>query len=92
MSNNSLLLGLTTNSDPLNFQITLISIKLERENYLLWHSIILSALTTFDLVDFALSPIPPVATISTTKAEGITTSSPNPEYTLWKKRDSFVLL
>lgn len=43
MANNSLLLGLATYIAPLNFQIPSINIKLDRDNYSLWRSTILSA-------------------------------------------------
>nr|KAJ0201977.1 hypothetical protein LSAT_V11C600316360 [Lactuca sativa] len=53
MANNSLILGL----------IPSINIKLDHDNYSLWRSNILSALATFDLAEFVLSPIPPIETL-----------------------------
>ncbi|KAL5149582.1 hypothetical protein HKD37_13G036379 [Glycine soja] len=51
----------TTNSN-LNLQIPSINIKLERDNYSLWRSTIISALETFELESFILNPAPPMQT------------------------------
>lgn len=59
MANNQLILGLATNS---TFQIHSLDIKLDHENYYLWHSTIFFALETFDLESFVLYPNPPTAT------------------------------
>ncbi|KAL4573553.1 hypothetical protein LXL04_020363 [Taraxacum kok-saghyz] len=63
MATNPLLLGIASNSS-LNFQIPSISIKLDRDNYSLWRSTIISALETFELETFeleafVLAPSPP---------------------------------
>lgn len=79
-------------STNLNFQIPSISIKLDRENYSLWRTTIISPLETFDLESFILNPMPPPETISTTEESGTITTTLNPEFTAWKKRDHFVLL
>lgn len=98
MSNNTLLLGLATNgSSALNFQIPSINIKLDRTNYSLWRSTVLSALATFDLDEFVLAPNPPaetvpVATAAPPAGAAPINEAPNPEFELWKKRDAFVLL
>lgn len=106
-SNASSLLSLatTTNGSPLNFQIPSITIKLDRNNYSLWCTTITSALETFDLQDFILNPKPPaesieVAAIPATPATATSptvavvpaTTAPNPDYSIWKKKDRFVLL
>nr|KAJ0190963.1 hypothetical protein LSAT_V11C800427270 [Lactuca sativa] len=92
MASNPSLLGLAADSSALNFQIPPISIKLDRNNYCLWRTTIKSALETFELDSFVLSPDPPTETISTTDEAGVTTTKTNPDFTLWKKRDRFVLL
>ena len=80
------------NSSTLNFQIPSISTQLDRENYSLWWSTIISALETFDLEAFILHPRPPPETTFVTDDKGVTTTEPNVEFTMWKKRDRFVLL
>ncbi|KAL4579868.1 hypothetical protein LXL04_016036 [Taraxacum kok-saghyz] len=62
------LLGIASNSS-LNFQIPSIDIKLDRDNYSLWRSTIISALETFELETFeleafVLAPAPPPETIT----------------------------
>lgn len=91
-TNQSLLALANTTNQNLNLQIPSINIKLERENYSLWRSTIVSALETFDLESFILKPSPPPETKKITTAEGNATDEPNPDFAVWKKRDRFVLL
>lgn len=96
---NFLNLAATTVS-TLNFQIPAITIKLDRSNYLLWRTKIISALETFVLEDFILNPTPPsetkvilvIATAPTTETSLTITAFPatiaqNIEYVAWKRRD-----
>ncbi|XP_023748611.1 uncharacterized protein LOC111896874 [Lactuca sativa] len=98
-------LATTISSSTLNFQIPPISIKLDRNNFSLLRTTIISALETFDLEDYALDPKPPSKTIDIPAVAAVpatpttpaiaaipATTSPNLEYTLWKRRDKFVLL
>lgn len=95
----------TTTASNLNLQIPSITVNLDRSNYPLWHTTIISALEAFDLDDYVLNPRPPSETIgvpvvavvpTTTTSPAIVvvpaTTAPNPEYTIWKKRDQFVLI
>lgn len=95
----------TTTTTNLNFQIPTIMIKLDRANYSLSRTTIVLALETFELEDFVLNPQPPpkIITIPTIEAVPDTvaspvvaavpaTTTPNPEYATWKRRDQFVLL
>ncbi|KAL4563173.1 hypothetical protein LXL04_027209 [Taraxacum kok-saghyz] len=95
----------TTTASTVNFQIPSIAIKLDRENYSLWRTTIIAALETFDLDDFVLNPKPPSETIVVPATDGTpatatapavpatpATTAPNPEFSIWKKRDRFVLL
>ncbi|KAL4572532.1 hypothetical protein LXL04_019311 [Taraxacum kok-saghyz] len=73
MATNPLLLGIASNSS-LNFQIPSINIKLDRDNYSLWRSTIISALETFELETFeleafVLAPAPPAETITVSPTE-----------------------
>ncbi|KAL4573020.1 hypothetical protein LXL04_019813 [Taraxacum kok-saghyz] len=99
------LLNLATTTSALNFQIPAITIKLDHKNFSLWRTTIVSALEAFDLESFVLDPKPPSETIevpavaaapatptSAAVQAAPATTQPNPEYTLWKKRDRFVLL
>ncbi|CAH9104736.1 unnamed protein product, partial [Cuscuta epithymum] len=90
--NQSILALANTTTSNFNFQIPPIHLKLERENYSLWRSTIISVLETFDLESFILDPSPPSETHSVTDADGVSTIEPNPDFALWKKRDRFVLL
>ncbi|KAL4575776.1 hypothetical protein LXL04_011862 [Taraxacum kok-saghyz] len=94
MATNQFLLGLATTSSPLNLQIPPLSIKLDRHNYSLWQTTIISALETFELDTFVLSPNPPAETIPVlpAAADAPPTTAPNPDFQLWKKRDRLVLL
>ncbi|XP_019420746.1 PREDICTED: uncharacterized protein LOC109330937 [Lupinus angustifolius] len=91
-TNQSLLALANTTHPNLNLQISSINIKLARENYSLWRSTIVSALETFDLETFILHPSPPPETHLVTAQDGSTTTEPNPDFSVWKKRDRFVLL
>ncbi|KAH1193046.1 Retrovirus-related Pol polyprotein from transposon RE1 [Glycine max] len=86
-----LALANTTNSN-LNLQIPSINIKLERDNYSLWRSTIISALETFELESFILNPAPPMQIHIVNTSDGVSTTEPNPDFVLWKKHDRFVLL
>uniref|UniRef100_A0A0R0GVF3 Retrotransposon Copia-like N-terminal domain-containing protein n=1 Tax=Glycine max TaxID=3847 RepID=A0A0R0GVF3_SOYBN len=83
-----LALANTTNSN-LNLQIPSINIKLERDNYSLWRSTIISALETFELESFILNPAPPMQTHIINTSDGVSSTEPNPDFVLWKKRDRF---
>ncbi|CAH9134290.1 unnamed protein product [Cuscuta epithymum] len=91
-SSSSILALAHTTTSNLNLQIPSIHIKLDRENYSLWRSTVISALETFDLEDFILNPSPPSATHVVTDDVGLSTTASNPDFALWKKRDRFVLL
>ncbi|GKE79580.1 retrovirus-related pol polyprotein from transposon TNT 1-94, partial [Tanacetum coccineum] len=95
----------TTTNSNLNFQIPTINIKLDRSNFILWRTTIISALETFDLQEHVLNPNPPPTTIDVPAVEAVpatdttpavaavpATTAVNPDYTTWKKRDRFVLL
>ncbi|KAL4574201.1 hypothetical protein LXL04_021027 [Taraxacum kok-saghyz] len=90
----NILLGLAANSNPVNFQIPSLSIKLNQNNFSLWRSTIISALETFDLESFVLSSDPPAATISVPSAAGTKgppTIEANPALVSWKKKDRYCL-
>lgn len=93
-SGQSLLAHATASSQ--NLQIPPINIKLDRDNYDLWRSTIVSALETFDLESFILKPNPPPETyMPTVSADNPKTEripQLNPDFITWKKRDRFVLL
>lgn len=105
IGSHSLLNLAVTSTYTLNFEIPSIAIKLDRDNYVLWRTTIISDLEIFDLEDFILHPNPPpttidvsvVATFPTTIGAPVviatpTTTTPNPEYAYSQKRDRFVLL
>ncbi|CAN1153111.1 Retrovirus-related Pol polyprotein from transposon RE1 [Linum perenne] len=87
-----LLAKASSSSSSLNLQIPPIAVKLDRDNFSLWHSTILSALETFGLESFALNPDPPAETILITAENKKATTEPNPAYQEWKQNDRFVLL
>lgn len=64
--NQQLLVAAHLTSLNLNFQIPPISIKLDRDNYTLWRTNIISALECFKLDSFNLNPTPPPETIPPT--------------------------
>lgn len=87
------LLALANTTNPnLNLQIPPINIKLDRDNYSLWHSTIIFVLETFDLEAFILNPLPPPETRVITNTDGILITESNPDFDIWKKRDRFILL
>ncbi|CAI9272740.1 unnamed protein product [Lactuca saligna] len=90
----------TTTATNLNFQIPAITVKLDRTNYPLWRTTIVSALEAFELEKFVFNPQPPpeILTVPTTEAILVTATSPaivaipakttpNPEYATWKRHD-----
>lgn len=87
------ILSLTNSNSLLNFQIPSIRVKLDRDNYVLWKTDIVSTLETFDLESHIINPKPPPETQVVPAIETTPTSTePNPEFTTWKKRDRYVLL
>lgn len=95
----------TTTAPTLNFQIPQITMKPDRTNYPLWRTTIVATLEAFDLEDYVWNPQPPTETIivpavaavpaidsTLTVAVVPPTSTPNPDYVFWKKRDRYVLL
>ncbi|CAN0898512.1 Retrovirus-related Pol polyprotein from transposon RE1 [Linum grandiflorum] len=91
-SSNLLTMANGSSSSSLNLQIPPISIKLDRDNYSLWRSTILSTLEIFNLESHVLKPDPPVATRIISTEGGEVTTEPNPAFTTWKQKDRFVLL
>ena len=91
-TNASLLTLANNSSSNLTLQLPPITIKLDRENFSLWRSTIISALETFKLESFILAPSPPTETRISTTPDGVTTNEPNLDFLIWKKRDRFVLL
>ncbi|KAG5069156.1 hypothetical protein JHK85_001533 [Glycine max] len=69
-SSSSLLPLANNNTFNLSLQLPPITIKLDRDNYSLWRSTIISALETFELESFILSPAPPNETRITTTSDG----------------------
>ncbi|CAN1270978.1 Retrovirus-related Pol polyprotein from transposon RE1 [Linum perenne] len=88
----SLLMAATTPSSNPTFQAPPITIKLDRDNFSLWRSTVLSTLETFDLESHVLAPNPPSETRIITTTEGASTTEVNPAYTDWKRSDRLVLL
>ncbi|KAG4974229.1 hypothetical protein JHK87_031050 [Glycine soja] len=68
-SSSSLLTLANNNTSNLSLQLPPITIKLDRDNYSLWRSTIISALETFELESFILSPTPPRKTHITTTSD-----------------------
>ena len=85
-SSSSLLTLANNNTSNLSLQLPPITIKLDRDNYSLWRSTIISALETFELESFILSPTPPRKTHITTTSDGVSIPEPNPDFLLWKKK------
>ncbi|CAN1774291.1 Retrovirus-related Pol polyprotein from transposon RE1 [Linum perenne] len=79
-------------SANVSFQIPPITIRLDRDNFSLWRSTVISTLEVFDFESHVLAPNPPQETKIVTAADGKTTTEVNPDYTEWKKRDRYVLL
>ncbi|KAI4332160.1 hypothetical protein L6164_017090 [Bauhinia variegata] len=74
-----------------------LSIKLDRDNYLLWRTTILSALEAFDMdryVNADITAPPQYIQVASTNNESpeLTQTIVNPKYTTWKKTDRLVLL
>nr|KAJ0195346.1 hypothetical protein LSAT_V11C700354490 [Lactuca sativa] len=90
----SLLAHATSTSGAIALQLPPLTIKLDRDNYCLWRSTVLSALETFDLESLILKSDSPAATYvsSDSDDDAATAPKPNPDYTRWKKQDRFVLL
>ncbi|CAN0837920.1 Retrovirus-related Pol polyprotein from transposon RE1 [Linum grandiflorum] len=86
------LLTMATSSSSLALLIPPITVQLDRDNYSLWRSTVVSSLEAFDLESHVLKPTPPAQTRLVATAEGEATSETNPAFTAWKKRDRFVLL
>ncbi|KAL4587852.1 hypothetical protein LXL04_000726 [Taraxacum kok-saghyz] len=72
----------TTTASALNFQIPPINIKLDRNNFSLWRTTIISALETFDLEDFVLNPKPPSATIEVAVVQAVAATATSPAVTV----------
>ncbi|CAN0843601.1 Retrovirus-related Pol polyprotein from transposon RE1 [Linum grandiflorum] len=87
------LLTMATSSSSTPLQLPLITIKLDRENFSLWRSTVLSVLQIFDLDPYVMAPKPPAETRLVPDAEGgESVSEPNPAYVTWKRSDRLVLL
>ncbi|CAN0845740.1 Retrovirus-related Pol polyprotein from transposon RE1 [Linum grandiflorum] len=87
------LLTMAAASSSLTFQLLPITIKLDRDNYSIWRSTVLSALEMFELDSFVLAPTPPLETRIVVVADGAdATTEPNPAYITWKRRDRLGLL
>lgn len=65
------------------------TIKLDRDNYCLWKTTIISTLETFDLESFVLSPTPPLDAIPDPDTGN---ANPDPAFAPWKKKDRFILM
>ncbi|KAL4559766.1 hypothetical protein LXL04_031911 [Taraxacum kok-saghyz] len=101
-TNQQLLAAAQVASATINFQISPIIIKLDRNNYSLWRTTVISALECFDLDSFIINPSPPDETIpgavnhsvlAVAEAPPVAAARvPNPEFLAWKKKDRFVLL
>ncbi|CAN1165745.1 Retrovirus-related Pol polyprotein from transposon RE1 [Linum perenne] len=79
-------------SPSLNLHMPPITIKLDRTNYSLWRSTILSALEAYELDSFVLSPTPPQETRFLTAADGSVTTEANPAFLEWRRSDRIVLI
>ncbi|CAN1848848.1 Retrovirus-related Pol polyprotein from transposon RE1 [Linum perenne] len=88
------LLGLATSTGTptLSFRPPPLTIKLDRENYSLWRSTVISALEAYELEAHVLAPHPPSETRLVSTEGGVTTTEVNPAYIDWRKRDRIVLL
>lgn len=92
-STNLLLAALENNNTSYGLQFPTFSFKLDRMNYSIWRANVLDSLDAFEMKHFVLAPNPPpatVTTVATTTAPASTTS--NPDYLVWKRRDKFILL
>ncbi|KAI4297344.1 hypothetical protein L6164_037238 [Bauhinia variegata] len=74
-----------------------LSIKLDKDNYFLWRTTILSALKAFDMdryVNGDITTPPQYVQVASTNNESLelTQTIVNPEYTTWKKTNRLVLL
>lgn len=90
-----LLLGMAANSNPLNFEIHSVNIKLDCTNFSLWCNTIIYALETFDLKSFTLLPNSPSKTIIVPPADaedGDPTIQANLDFIFLKKKDHLELL
>ncbi|CAN0915865.1 Retrovirus-related Pol polyprotein from transposon RE1, partial [Linum grandiflorum] len=80
----------TTPSLPL--QLPPITIKLDRTNFSLWRSTVVSTLEIFEFESHILKSDPPSATRIVATTDGAATTEPNPAFVSWKRRDRLVLL
>ncbi|CAN1142502.1 Retrovirus-related Pol polyprotein from transposon RE1 [Linum perenne] len=81
-----------SSSSSLTFHIPPLTVKLDRDNFSLWRTTIVSALETFNLESFVFSPSPPQETRLIPGEDGTVTTEPNPAYVDWKQKDRYVLL
>ncbi|CAN1180953.1 Retrovirus-related Pol polyprotein from transposon RE1 [Linum perenne] len=68
------------------------TIRLDRDNFALWRTMVISTLEAFELDSHILAPTPPAETRLISGEDGTMTSEPNPEFLTWKRNDRFVLL
>ncbi|CAN1793703.1 Retrovirus-related Pol polyprotein from transposon RE1 [Linum perenne] len=68
------------------------SIRLDRDNFTLWRTMVISTLEAFELDSHIRADTHPAETRMISNEGGTVTSEPNPEFLTWKRRDRFVLL
>ncbi|CAN0858726.1 Retrovirus-related Pol polyprotein from transposon RE1 [Linum grandiflorum] len=89
----SILMAASSSSSALTVPLPPTTIKLDRKNFDLWRSTMMSSLEAYELESFISAAKPPPETHLVPDSDGgEAQSEPNPTYISWKRRDRLVLL